>query len=106
MVRRCAAKMIKGNIKSAAHFLEIRGHFIGKITRCLAGCPCRLVHFQAMLIGASDEAHITAHQPLKPGNCVGCDRFIGMTDMRLAIWIGYGGGNIKRFRHGDSCIFG
>ena len=52
-----------------------------------------------MFIGAGDEAHIAAHQSLKPRDCIGCYRFIRMAYMWLAIGIRDGSGDIIRFGH-------
>jgi hypothetical protein len=47
-----------------------------------------------MFVGAGDQPHVAAHHPLKPGNRVGGDKLIGMADMRAAIGIGDGSGDI------------
>ena len=90
------------NIKFVAHISEIRRHFISKLECFPSGCTRCLHHFKPMLVGTRDEAHIASLQTLKPRNRVGCDSLIGVADMRLAIRVRDGRGNIKGLRHGYS----
>jgi len=45
----------------------------------------RLGHFQAVLIGTGNQAHVLALHPLEAGNGVGGDRLIAWPMLRLAI---------------------
>jgi hypothetical protein len=65
-----------------------------------------------MLIGAGQEEYILAVEPLEAGQRVGCDRLIGVTDMRIAVGIGDRGRDVEflrrrrsGFRHGVRRIF-
>ena len=49
--------------------------------------PCRLLHLLSMFIGAGEEHHLIAVQPLEPGQNIAGKRCVGMADMRLVIHI-------------------
>ena len=75
------------------------GHFRGKLQRVT---PCRarcLGHFQAVFVGAGHQPHVAAQHPLETGDGIGSNRLVGMADMRLAIGVGDGGGQIELFGH-------
>ena len=42
----------------------------------------RLLHLQAVLVGAGEEEHVLAVESLEARDRVGGDRLVGMTDMR------------------------
>ena len=44
-----------------------------------------LDHLQAVLVGAGQEEHILAVEPLKARQRIGRDRLIGVTDMRHTV---------------------
>ena len=55
-----------------------------------------------MFVGPGDETDIAAHQALKPRNCIGGNRLIGVANVRTTIGIGNGGCNVEGFtRHGS-----
>ncbi len=43
--------------------------------------------FQAVLVGAGQEEHVLAVEPLEARQRIGRDRLIGMADVRRAVWI-------------------
>ena len=87
-------KFIIIDMQFFAHIFEIRRHFISKFKR-LAACVARcLRHFQAVLIGPGYQPNIAPHQPLKPGNRIGGDGFIGMANVRTTIGISNSGGYV------------
>ncbi len=53
-----------------------------------------LNHLQAVLVGAGEEKHVLAVEPLKARQRIGRDRLIGVTDMRHAVRIGDRGGDV------------
>ena len=55
-----------------------------------------LNHLQAVLVGAGQEKHVLAVEPLKSCQRIGRDRFIGVTDMRHAVRVGDGGRDVER----------
>jgi hypothetical protein len=48
-----------------------------------------------MLVGAGEEKHVLAIEPLEARQRIGRDRFIGMADMGLAIWVSDGSRNVE-----------
>jgi hypothetical protein len=57
--------------------------------------PARgLQHLHAVLVGAGEEEDVVAVEAHEAGDGVGRDRLVGMADMRRAVGIGDGGGEI------------
>ena len=84
----CADEAVERDVQALVHLLEPAGvargdfqrrHFLG-----LRG----LDHLQAVLVGAGEEEHILAVEPLKARQRIGRDRLIGVTDMRHAVRVG------------------
>ena len=59
----------------------------------------RLLHLLPMLVRTGQEKHIPAVEPLEARHGVGRDQLIGMADMRLAVWIGDGSGDVEGIAH-------
>ena len=57
----------------------------------------RLLHLQAVLVGAGQEEHVLAVEPLEARQRVGGDDLVGMADMRLAVRIEDRGGDVEFF---------
>ena len=57
-----------------------------------------LGHLQAVLVGAGQEAHVEAVEPLEPGDRVGGDVLVGVPDVRRAVGVGDRGGDVVRAR--------
>src|SRR5439155_5513070 len=53
-----------------------------------------LQHFNAVLVGASEEEHLVTIEPHETGDRIGCDRLVCVADVRRAIRVGDGGGDI------------
>src|SRR5947209_1405902 len=53
-----------------------------------------------MLVGACLETDVAALLPLEPGDRVGGDRFIGVTDVRRAVGIADRRRDVERLGHG------
>ena len=69
------------------------------------GMPSRgggLGHLQAVLVGAGQEAHVEAVEPLEPGDRVGGDVLVGVSDVRIAIRVGDRGRDVEGLAHLDS----
>src|SRR6266571_581890 len=54
----------------------------------------RLQHLDAVLVGTGEEVHVVAIVPLETRNRVGRDQLVGKSDMRRAIGIGDGRGQV------------
>ena len=102
---RGALEVVIRNIKIVAHVNEMLRHFIGKLLGRDAQFARFLGHFQAVFVRSGLEPHIAAHGLVEPGDDICRNGFIGMADMRLAIGIADGGGDIIRRAHGglSSC---
>ena len=94
-----ALETVVTDVQRIAHADEMPAHFVGERTRSRFQLPSLLRHFQAVLIGAGLEADGAAHLPLKAGDDIGGNRLIGVADMRLAIGVANGGGDIIGCRH-------
>src|SRR5581483_6643660 len=55
-----------------------------------------LDHLQTLFVGAGQEEYVLAVEPLKARQRIGCNRFIGVADMRRAVGIGDGGRDVER----------
>ena len=99
---RGADEAIERDVQPFVHFPEPAGVAGGELgngkTLALGG----LHHLQPVLVGAGEEKHILAVEPLKTRQRVGRDRLIGVADMRCAIRIVDRGGDeigVARRRH-------
>ena len=57
-----------------------------------------LLHLQAVLVGAGEEEHVLAVEPLEARDRVGGDRLVGVADVRHAVGIGDRGRDVERVR--------
>ena len=55
----------------------------------------RLLHLEAVLVGAGQEVDILPVQPLEARDGVGRDRLVGMAEVRRAVGIGNGRGDVE-----------
>ena len=78
------------------HRLEARHVAVAQLAGGQALLGGGLLHLLAVLVGAGQEIDVVAVEPLEPGNGVGRDRLIGVADMRHAVRVGNGGGDVKR----------
>src|SRR5581483_3147996 len=65
-----------------------------------------LDHLQTVFVGAGQEEYVLAVEPLKARQRIGCNRFIGVADMRRAIGIGDRGCDVERVFGGLSMSLG
>ena len=79
--------------------MEIAGHFVCQIARGAALFFGLARHFQTVFVRAGLKPDFLAAEPLEPGDHIGRNGFIGMADMRLAVGIVDGGGEIEWVRH-------
>ena len=90
---RGADEAVERHVEPLVHLLEpagiARGEFGDAKPLALGG----LHHLQAVLVGAGQEEHVLAVEPLKPRQRVGRDRLVGVADMRNAVRIGDRGGD-------------
>src|SRR5437870_18931 len=81
-------------IESLDHGLEARNIAFDELLGGKLLLRRGLQHFTPMLVGASEEEHLVIIEPHETGDRIGCDRLVGVADVRRAIGIGDGGGEI------------
>jgi len=75
------------DVERASHLGKARRVAIGERLHRNALAGSSLEHFLPMLISPCEEKDIFSLQPHEAGNRVGCQQFIGMTDVRRTIGI-------------------
>jgi hypothetical protein len=91
-----ADEVVVGAVQRLHHGLELRRHLGDEVGRRLA-LPFRsLLDLLAVLVGAGEEQHVVAVEPLEAGQRVGGQRLVGLADMRRAIGVRDGRGNEER----------
>ena len=92
---RGADETVERDVEALVHLLEpqrVAGRdFHGRQVFSFGG----LDHLQAVLVGAGEEKHVLAVEPRKARQRIGRDRLIGVADMRQAVRIGDGGGDVE-----------
>jgi hypothetical protein len=58
-----------------------------------------LGHLEPVLVGPGLEAHLAPAQPLEARRDVGGDRLVRVADVRLAVRVMDGGGDVVRLSH-------
>ena len=81
---------------SAVHGLEACGFSSGSSLAVFAELLCGGLHLLPVLVGAGLEAYVEAVEALEAGQHVGGDGFVGVADVRFAIGVGDGGGDVER----------
>ena len=81
--------------RRSIHLLEARGVAGREFQRRQLFGFRGLDHLQAVLVGAGEEEHVLAVEPLKARQRVGRDRLIGVADMRHAVRIGDRGRDVE-----------
>ncbi len=76
------------------HGLEARYVALDQLPRRQVLLGRRLQHLDAVLVGAGEEEHVAAVEPVKASDGIGSDRFIGVADMRRAVRVGDRGGDV------------
>ena len=84
---RSADVVVIGDVQRGHHLAESRRIAIRQFERRQPLGNGRLLHLQAVLVGAGHEADIESVETAKPGNRIRCHRRIGVADMRLAVRI-------------------
>ena len=92
---RGADEAVEGDVEALIHLLEAAGIAGRKFRRRQALVLRGLDHLQPVLVGAGQEEHVLAVKPRKTRQRVRGDRLIGVADMRLAVRIGDGGGDVE-----------
>ncbi len=92
---RRANEVVVRTVEPLDHCLEMRNVALDQLPRSELLLRRRLQQLDAVLIGAGEEEHIVAIEPLEAGNRVGGDGFIGVADMWRAIRIGDGRGQVE-----------
>ena len=90
-----ADEAVERHVQPLVHLLEAAGiagrERGGRQALVLRG----LDHLLTVLVGAGQEEHVLAVEPRKARQHVGRDRLIGVADMRNAVGIGDGGGDVE-----------
>ena len=84
-----ADEAVVADVQGVVHGLEACGVLVGEF---LGG----FAELLAVLVGAGHEAYVEAVEELEAGQHVGGDGFVGVADVRVAIGIGDGGGDVER----------
>jgi hypothetical protein len=88
-------EIVVGSIERGRHAAELGRVAVGELARRDAFLARGLQHLDAVLVGAGQEEHVLAVEPLEAGKGIGGDQFIGMADMRLAVRIGDRGRDVE-----------
>ena len=90
-----AHDVVGPGVERRAHRLELRRRAVGELKRRHPFARRRLLHLLAVLVHAGEEQDVVAVEPFEPRDRIGRDPLIGMADMRRAIGIGNGGGDVE-----------
>ena len=118
---RGADEAVERHVEPLVHLPEAAGIARGEFGDAKPLALGGLHHLQAVLVGAGQEEHILAVEPLKPRQRIGRDRLVGVADVRNAVGIvdrggdeigvalggerRLGGGSRLRARRGWLCTF-
>src|SRR5690349_6929958 len=91
---RGADELVVRAVESLDHGLEARHIAFDQLLGRKLLLGRGLQHLDAMLVGTGQEQDVVPVEPHETRYCVGCDRFIGVADVRRPIWIGDGGSEI------------
>ncbi len=92
---RGAHDVVGARVQRFAHRLELRGDPVDEGLRRHAFSRRGLLHLQAVLVHAGDEQRLAAVQAHEAPDGVGSDALVGVADMRRAVGVGNGGGDVK-----------
>ena len=95
-----ADEIVVGAAQKGRHRLELGRVPPGELGRADALLARALQHLDAVLVGARQEEHVVAVQPLEARQRVGRDELVGVADMRTTVRIGDRGGQVEAFGHG------
>ena len=83
-----ADEIVVRAVERRRHLLESARVAVGELARREALARRRLLHLEAVLVGAGQEVHVLAVEPLEAGDRIGRQRLIGMADVRRPVGIG------------------
>ena len=90
-----ADEVVVGEVQRRGHLAEALGVAVGERARRQALLGRRLLHLQPVLVGAGEEEDVLAVEPLEARDGIGGDRLVGVADVRLAVGIGDGRGDVE-----------
>ena len=90
-----ADEVVVRQAEQPGHLAEALGVAVGQLARRQALLGGRLLHLQPVLVGAGEEIDVLAVEALKARDGIGGDRLVGVADMRLAVGIGDGRGDVE-----------
>ena len=93
---RRAHDVVGARVERLAHRLELRGDAVDEGQRRHAFSRGGLLHFEAIFVHAGDEQRLAAVEPHEALDGVGGDALVGVADMRRAVGVGNGGGDVER----------
>src|SRR4051812_27074115 len=90
-----AYETVERDVEPLVHRLEVAG-IAGRELSWRQPLVLRgLDHLQAVLVGAGQEEHVLAVEPREARDGIGGNRLIGVADMRIAVRIRDGGGDVE-----------
>jgi hypothetical protein len=90
-----ADEIVVGEVQRRGHGAEALRVAVGELARRDAFLDGRLLHLEAMLVGAGQEEHVLAVEPLEARDRIGGDRLVGVPDVRRPVRIGNGRGDVE-----------
>ena len=81
-----ADEVVVGEAERLGHGAEAGRVAVGQRARAEALLDRRLLHLEAVLVGAGQEEHVLAVEPLEARDRVGRDGLVGVADMRRRRW--------------------
>ena len=85
-------------LSAACHVAEALRVAVGELDRRNAFGIGRLQHLDAVLVGAREEEHVLAVEPLEAREGIGRERLVGVPDMRHAVGIEDRRRDVERLR--------
>ena len=79
-----ADEVVVGDVQPLPRVDELRGDRVGELLRRQARGIGGLLDLQPVLVGAGEELHVVAEQPVPAGERVADDGGVGVAEVRLA----------------------
>ena len=94
-----ADKIVVGQLQFFGERPPVRRQFVTILLRRFALGDSRLLNLLAVFIQTGQEKNIQAETAARPRDDVGDDFLVGMAEVRLAVDVVNGGGDVKLFVH-------
>ncbi len=93
-------EIVVGDVEAGPRLPVAGAGLVGLLLRGQAVGFGGALHLEAVLVGAGEEEHVVAAQPVPAGHGVGGDRRVGVADVGGVVDVVDGGGDVKP-GHGD-----